>query len=180
MNNKNKILGWAVVLLVILNLTTLATLLYNRYQAQKNEDAVTITSEGTPVNGSFFRNEMGFDNTQMNMFRQTNQQFRPATMQLTAGIDSLKDSMFAELQKENPDTTKLNRLSRQIGLLHGELKYDTYRFYLSLRSICQQNQWGRLEKAFQPLFKNNDLNNGRFRKGKGGRYGMKNNSDNLN
>ena len=62
--------------------------------------------------------------------------------------------MFAELQKAEPDTVRLNGMSKHIGDLHGRLKYETYNFYLNIKKLCTPEQMKELEKAFQPLFKN--------------------------
>ena len=76
---------------------------------------------------------------------------------LTFGIDSLKNVMFTELQKPAPDTLKLNSMSEQIGQRHGRLKYETYKFYLSIKKVCISEQTAELERAFQPLFKSDGI-----------------------
>jgi hypothetical protein len=68
-------------------------------------------------------------------------------------IDSLKTVMFTEMQKAEPDTSALNEISKQIGTFHGQLKYETYKFFISLKKVCNGDQVKELEKAFQPLFK---------------------------
>lgn len=156
MKRKTQILTWAVVLLLITNAVTIATILYHNYKERKNKENITITSPGgtNMINGRFLRQELGFDQTQMDVFRQANQKFRPTAMFITDNIDSLKNEMFAELRKIKPDTAKLGNLSEMIGQLHGQLKQETYTFYLQLKNICSPEQQAELEKAFLPLFKN--------------------------
>lgn len=155
MKLKTQILIWAVVLLLITNAVTIATILYHNYKERKNKENITITAPGgaNMINGRFFRQELGFDQTQMDVFRQANQAFRPRTMFITDNIDSLKNEMFAELRKIKPDTVKLGNLSEMIGQLHGQLKHETYTFYLQLKNICSPEQQAELENAFLPLFK---------------------------
>jgi hypothetical protein len=93
----------------------------------------------------------------MAVFQDANRQFRPQTMALTFEIDSLKGVMFEEMKKQNPDTLKLALLSKEIGEMHGQLKQETYQFYLKLQNICTDQQRSKLEKAFEPLFISENL-----------------------
>jgi hypothetical protein len=153
--SKNQLLTWAVVLLIIMNAVTIGTILYHNYNENKATDNIVIsTGPGVNMlNGKFFRQTLGFSEEQMEDFREINQGFRPYVMGLTDDVDSLKNEMFAELQKADPDTTRLNAMSKQIGELHGRLKYETYHFYLNIKKICTPAQGVELEKNFQPLFK---------------------------
>ena len=156
---RNQLLKWAVVLLVITNVVTIATILYHNYKESVVADSVAInTGAGVNMlNGRFFRQTLGFSEVQMDSFRDINQDFRPYAMDLTFGIDSLKTAMFTELQKAAPDTVVLSNLSEQIGQMHGKLKYETFHFYLNLKKICSPAQSVELEKAFLPLFKTENI-----------------------
>ena len=182
MKERNKILIWLVVLLVILNVTTIATILYHNYKERQTEnDSVIVNSEGKMINGRLIRSELSFDNNQIDRFRKINHLFRPTAMAIVFKIDSLKAIMFQELQKQRVDTLKLNNLSDQIGNLHGKLKQETFRFYLQIKSICAPEQVSKLEKIFAPLFKNEGLNMPRgqghqpFGRGRGMGFENKNN-----
>lgn len=156
---KNQILTWAVVLLIIMNVVTIGTILYHNYSENQNNDNIGInTGSGVNMlNGRFFRQTLGFNEQQMDTFREINRSFRPSVMDLTFEIDSLKNGMFTELQKPAPDTLKLNSMSEQIGERHGRLKYETYKFYLSIKMVCTSEQTAELVKAFQPLFKSEGI-----------------------
>ncbi|MFT3845345.1 MAG: hypothetical protein QM725_09845 [Lacibacter sp.] len=156
MIRKTKILAWLVVLLLILNAATIATILYHNYREKKMQSDVMIRNSygGQMINGRFLRQELGFDAAQMDLFREINQDFRPQAMGMTYQIDSLKSEMFDEMKKELPDTTRLNQLSGMIGERHGLLKHKTYRLFLDVKKICTPEQKAELEEVFQPLFKN--------------------------
>jgi hypothetical protein len=158
--NRNQLLIWAVVLLILTNVATVGTILYNRYKVSAAADNIAINSGSgvNMLNGKFFRQTLGFTHEQMDSFRDINQVFRPSAMDLTYGVDSLKTAMYNELQKAVPDTVRLNNLSWQIGEMHGKLKYETFHFYLNLKKICSSAQSIELEKAFQPLFKTENIN----------------------
>jgi hypothetical protein len=162
MNVKMKWLIWAVVVLFVINLVTLATIMFYNYRQSPEPITNTTpnTAQGNVMNGRFFRQTLGFNDRQMEEFRNTNQQFRPQTMALTFSIDSLKAAMFSEMKKQPSDTQRLNVLSMQIGNKHGLLKQRTYQFYLKIRSISNEDQQKQLEKVFEPLFINENITNG--------------------
>ena len=159
MIRKTQILTWAVILLAILNAVTIGTILYHNYQENRKKDEIVINNNygGNMINGRFLRQSLGFDGEQMSAFRDVNQVFRPAVLNLTISIDSLKTKMFTELQQAVQDTTVLNEMANQIGVLHGQLKYETYKFFISLKKVCKEDQVKELEKAFQPLFKSEEI-----------------------
>jgi Spy/CpxP family protein refolding chaperone len=151
-----KILRWLIFLLLLMNMVTIGTIVYHQYQEKKMAGDIRIsTPSGTNLlNGRYCRQELGFTAEQMDEFRSINQQFRPATMELTWRIDSLKEEMYDQLTGPAADTASLNRLSAEIGELHGRLKYETYRFYIQLKEISNKDQQVKLANAFKPLFKN--------------------------
>ncbi len=157
--NRNQLLTWAVVLLVLTNVVTVGTILYHNYKEKAKINNIAINTEAgvNMLNGRFFRQTLGFTELQMDSFRDINQAFRPYAMDLTYGIDSLKTEMYNELQKALPDTARLNNLSEIIGDMHGKLKYETFHFYLNIKKICSPAQSIELEKAFQPLYKTENI-----------------------
>lgn len=156
MLRKTTILTWAVVLLAVMNVATIATIIYHNYNDRRREDGTGInTGAGSnQLNGKFFRQQLGFDENQMKVFREANGHFRPATLKMTAAIDSLKGRMFAALQQPAPDSLLLGKLSEEIGQLHSSLKKETFQFYLQLKKVCTAQQLTQLDEAFRPVFIN--------------------------
>jgi len=71
MNKTIKILWWVIALLVTLNLTTIGTiLLRNRESNSDNVTTVLDENRQNPLNGRYFRQTLGFDDAQMNVFRE--------------------------------------------------------------------------------------------------------------
>lgn len=177
MNRTNKTLWFAIALLVMLNLTTIGTILYHNQQ-NKNDNTAIVLDENrqNPLTGRFFRQELGFDDTQMDVFREANREFQYVANNLIFEMDSLKGQMFEELNKSQPDSTRLHDLSADLGKYHAELKNITNDFYLKVKSVCDLSQCDKLQEAFLPLFRDGTtVNIGRgFNRndstGKGQRY----------
>ena len=84
-----------MVLLVVMNISTIASVIYHNYQEQKLvEESIII--DGQNINGRFVRDKLGFDNEQLDAFREANHGFRPIARQVIFQIDSLKEQMFTE------------------------------------------------------------------------------------
>jgi GTPase SAR1 family protein len=153
--NKTKHLTWAVVLLVVLNLTTITTILYHNYKESTEKETIVLGNESNNMlNGRFFRQTIGFNNSQMVTFREANREFRPKANGIILQIDSLKNEIFLELKKANSDTVRLNNLSLETGALHSQLKKETNRFYLKIKTVCTPQQIEQLQTTFTPLFHN--------------------------
>ena len=151
--NNNKTLIGIVVLLLILNLTTVGTILYNKYKKGAEDKSIVLNEAGNNMlNCHFIKESVGFDQKQMQAFRTANLEFRPKANRIIAQIDTLKNSMFSELKKTKSDTLKLNALANQTGALHAELKRETNRFYLKIKTMCSPEQLKKLQSTFSPLF----------------------------
>ena len=178
MNKTNKILWLAVALLIILNAATVGTILYHNRQS-RNDDLAIVLDENrqNPLTGRFFRQELGFDDAQMAVFREANREFQHVANHLIFEMDSLKGQMFDELNKAHPDSLKLSDLSVHLGKHHTELKNITNDYYLKIKSVCDASQCGKLQEAFYPLFRDGttaNIGRGYNRNdstGRGHRYG---------
>ena len=82
--------------------------------------------------------------------------------------------MLTEMAKKNSDNNKLNMLSDSIGYLHSNLKKLTYRYYIDIKSICNQEQQKKLEQLFGEIFAS-EMHMGQNGKGNpnGRRYGRR-------
>ena len=159
MNKTIKILIWIITLLVVLNLTTIGTILHhNREEQEDNVSIVLDENRQNPLTGRYFRQALDFNDGQMEAFRKANRKFQPYATKLILEMDSLKTEMFNELNKPQPDSLKLRNLSDHIGEHHTELKILTNDFYLQLKSICDSLQRVQLAHTFLPLYRDETVN----------------------
>ncbi|MDI9522579.1 MAG: hypothetical protein QM237_04910 [Bacteroidota bacterium] len=153
MSEKNKILVWIIVLLVILNVTTIISIFHHIQKDKKAAETVISIGEGqNPLSGRFFMQEIGFDQEQIERFRQVNREFNPKTNQIIWQMDSLKWVIFDELNRQQVDTARLQQLNSRFGELHAKLKDETCTYYLKLKEISNSEQVEKLQSAFEPLF----------------------------
>ena len=167
--NKLRYWKWAAILLGVLNIFTIGSFVYHRYTETKVQQPPVIDNgAGSRLNGRFFRHEIGFDEAQIEQMRIVNQTYNPKANRIVMTIDSLKLELFAELNRTNPDSVKLDLLSDEIGNLHAALKKNTNRYYLKIQSMATLEQSEKIKEAFFPLFEDENLKFGKgIGKGKG-------------
>lgn len=162
MNKTVKILWWVIALLVMLNVTIIGTILLRSRESSSDTIAIVLDeNRQNPLTGRYFRQTLGFDDAQMDIFREAHHSFQYRANDLIFGMDSLKNEMFAELNSSTPDTIRLNDLSEKVGSYHAELKKITNAFYLQLKTACDSTQCEQLQQAFLPLFRDGTVNRGR-------------------
>lgn len=163
--NNIKILWLVIALLAILNLTTISVIVYHNIQEWNvSNESILFEPDSPPLNGAYFRNQFGFNNSQMEAYRTTHRRFRHSANTIIAEINERKRAMFDELQRTEPDRGKLDELADSIGILHAELKKETVNFYLTLSEVCDEVQKQKLKEIFVPLFKDTPVqNNGQDR-----------------
>jgi len=170
---------WAIVVLAIMNITTLITILYQKNQSEDAEfitapDQVQSESSSIQYSGRYFRDQLNLSRDQMNRFVQFNPVFRQQARSINIDLDRIRHQMLTEMAKRNSDNNKLNMLSDSIGYLHSNLKKLTYRYYIDIKSICNQEQQKKLEQSFGEIFAS-DMHMGQNGKGNpnGRRYGRR-------
>ena len=72
--------------------------------------------------------------------------------------------MLSEMAAEDCDSMKLDLLADSIGYLHTNLKKLTYKYYLDIKNICDQQQQEKLEELFSGMF-GSDFRQGHYGRG---------------
>jgi Spy/CpxP family protein refolding chaperone len=156
--NKNVLLIWIIVILAVLNISTLVTIgihVYQTRQAQKTATSIKQTeTDAEKFSGRYFRDQLELTPDQMDKFRNFNRTFRQEARAITIDLSGKRKQMFEEMNKAAPDTTELIRLSQEIGDLHKQLKLFTFRYYLSIKEISTETQQQKLTMLFKDLFIN--------------------------
>jgi Spy/CpxP family protein refolding chaperone len=171
--NRNSIMVWAIVVLAVMNISTILTVVYHKVQSDKatvgtGADTKQSETDSEKFSGRYFRDQLNLRSDQMEKFKALNPTFRPKVRFITMELAEKRKLMVAEMAAPTSDTLRLNALSDSIGQLHSELKKFTYRYYLGIKGICDPDQQIKLEQIFSEMF-NNDSPMGSS--GKGGPKG---------
>ncbi len=150
---------WAVVILAVMNISTLVTIMYSKFQSEKvgtdaQSDPKQLEADSEKFSGRYFREQLNLNRKQMEKFWNLNQIFRPKAREITIKLAEKRKQMLVEMAASQSDTIRLNALSDSIGWLHTDLKKVTYRYYLDIRNLCDQEQQSKLEQLFSEMFAN--------------------------
>lgn len=157
--NKYSLMVWAIIVLAIMNVSTIATILYHQYESRKKIEITSgsqkqLEADSEKYSGRYFRDQLELSSDQMDKFREINPAFRFQARTVTVSLAEMRKQMLAEMAAANSDTTKLNVISDSIGKLHSKLKKLTFNYYLELKGICNPEQRKKLEKIFADIFTN--------------------------
>ncbi len=157
--NKYTLMIWAIVILAVMNISTLITIMYHKYQSDTTVansviDPKQLEVDSEKFSGRYFRDQLNLSSEQMDKFKEINPVFRPKARNITVELAEKRNQMLIEMSALKSDTASLNALSDSIGQLHGNLKKITYKYYLDIKSICDPEQQRKLEELFGEMFSN--------------------------
>ncbi|MCL5129246.1 Spy/CpxP family protein refolding chaperone [Algibacter sp. L4_22] len=158
MEKNTKILTGIIVLLTLLNLAIVGTILYNKrgvtnYTVQDNQELVMPTNHL----GRFFREALNLSNKQHRAFQKIRHQYHENSDIIIEKMDKNRNDLLTELGKEKSDTITLNKLSKDLGSLHTELKNLTIQYYLNMKESCNEKQKVKLFQTFKAMVNSNDI-----------------------
>ncbi len=159
MNIKRQTYIWIIAILAVFNLGTIAAILYHISNTTKENQATraaftTPGRDGMPRVGRMMMEKLNLDSGQIPQFTDINYQFRQEGADITRKLNHLRIALMEGMSAEKPDTLYLNMLSDSVGIMHAQLKKETYRYYLNLNKICNQQQKDSLKRYFEDEFSN--------------------------
>ena len=66
-------------------------------------------------------------------------------------IQEKKSEMMNEYTSENPDTTKLYKLTSEIGYLHADMRRLSIDHFMAIKKICTTEQKAKLLNMFRNM-----------------------------
>ncbi|WP_117879824.1 Spy/CpxP family protein refolding chaperone [Aureibaculum luteum] len=158
MERNTKILTGIIVLLILLNLSIVATLFYNKnevtnYGVQDNQEIEMPTNHL----GRFFREALNLSNEQHRAFQNIRHQYHENSDIIIEKMDKNRNDLLTALGAEKSDTIILKKLSKDIGSLHTELKNLTIQYYLDMKEVCNEKQKVKLFQTFKAMVNSNDI-----------------------
>ncbi len=151
-----KLLSWLVVILLVTNLATIATVFYHTHQE-------TIAQKGEPETDApgdrrtrFFKEQLNLSDDQLEPFREANRRFNRHARGISQTMSQLRVDMLDELFADSASRDNLQQIARKVGMQHEDLKMATCDFYLELKSICNDQQRMQLATIFQSLLNSDE------------------------
>ncbi len=136
---KVKIIVWLAIILIILNLSVLATMAWLRVSDKP------LSRDYKPEKQyRFMERELGFDENQIAQFNAIQQKHRDNIKDIFNQITEKKGLIYEELKKETPNDKILDALHKEIGNLHYTLSQYSTSHYMEVMQICDAQQKDKL------------------------------------
>lgn len=146
---KIRLLQLLVVVLFLMNITTIATIIYKQVKDKKLTEDVNKTSRiGFSGGNHFFDYYLRFNSEQSQKLLKINELFNARMTEKGKHMRDIKILMSKQLAENKDDTTKMNKIFGEILAAHDSINKMNYTYYREIRSMCDQEQTRRLDIFF--------------------------------
>jgi len=146
---KNRLLFWGIVLLVLMNVSSLATVWYQqRQRAELPQEPMRPPRDVA----DFLKRRLELSPAQAEEMVQLQQQHFQTARTLRNEIRELKQSLFDELTGEAADSARVDSIAAQIGRKHSELEKLTFYHFRDIRCLCPPEKKKHLEALMHDVF----------------------------
>lgn len=143
-----RVITWTILLLILLNLSTLALLWLARFQ----KPAVPPPKDGDRATEQFLQQELGLTDEQARQFEELRQQHFEQSKPVVDAMQQLKRELLEEVFASAPDQETMQNLAAEIGTNQAALETLRYRHFLELKSLCQPDQAQKFRALFHEIY----------------------------
>lgn len=170
--SKYGILFWLIIILLVINISAITTIFFG-ISIRDRKDTKFFPPKAEyhrQHEGKFFCQSLDLNEEQQQLFEKARHKFFSEAKKIAGQMHKKRVEFINELASDEPDTLKLQEIAKDIGSLHSKLKFQTYRHYLEMKSICTKEQEEKLIKIFKSmLYKEDSFMSPRDRHGRRGR-----------
>jgi len=148
---QNRNLMIVVIILVILNITTLTFLWLGKPKNPPHREFVRNRIEEPNKIKTLLKNELGFDEQQSEEYLKLRRDNRRKIEKLNFEIRKIKKQMFDEALKEGSNNTNSDSLLNLAQSKQTEIERLTIQHFVNLKNLCKPDQIGKLEMLVHRL-----------------------------
>ncbi|MFW6019999.1 MAG: Spy/CpxP family protein refolding chaperone [Bacteroidales bacterium] len=146
-NKQKKLITWAVIILVIINLGAIGLLIYRNYNPP--EAAITPPAQENLRNnarghgrgpGQFLQDKFQFNEAQMEKFNHSMNTHQERMQEIKDSISLCRRKLLEEVVKDNPDTATIEKYINKTGILHSKMQRETTSHFLEIQKIASPEQ----------------------------------------
>lgn len=141
--SKNKILFWAVILLMIANTAVLVVLWRSHHRQGENR--------GTPA--EYLIKELALNNDQQQKLKALADQHHQESERIRGQIKDARDSLFGLLQQANVSDSIKNAAANNVARNLAELDLLTFNHFQQVRAICTSEQQKKFDEIIQDVLR---------------------------
>ena len=160
---KNRFVRWTIIILVLLNLSTLAMLWF--VSTRRPAGPPDHPRQRDEAAARFLQEELQLSDAQFQEYQRLRDDHRKRAENINREMMDLKQEMLGELFNTHPDTARALALTRFIGAIQAELERITFNHFLELRDLCGIEQRDKLERLLRDFFRQSHVGNPPGREG---------------
>jgi Spy/CpxP family protein refolding chaperone len=145
--NKNRLVFWLLLFLVIINISALVTF-FLFYSGQKKQPAENAGLQSFKV----FQKELSLTPVQSEKVCSINARYRINSEPISSALREKRAELLEELSSDKPDTLLIRQYAEDIGDLQKELQMASVRQYLDLKDVCDSCQCRKLSSFYFQLY----------------------------
>jgi hypothetical protein len=145
--SKIKVGTWIVIILTIINLTSLGTILY-KTSCHKNMDKSMLKDDSHGQGGGGFWRKLDLDSLQRIKFKEMGGQFFDSMKTISKYRDKLALQIADELKKDSPDTLIMYAVCREMGNNYARQKMFSIGHILDIKNQCKPEQIEKLDSMY--------------------------------
>lgn len=165
---KKQLLIVTIIILLVINISALITIFYNSKVSERKLQQAEILRQERQINGMhhFFRDQLKLSEEQFSEFKAINDNRIKISRNISHKLHNNRILILEEVAKVNPDLKELDRIAKEIGQLHYELKENTINQFMEMKSICNAEQQEALQQIFLQMINEQDKGGPRMGRGK--------------
>jgi len=133
---KKRLIAFGIIFLVVINISALATLIYNRWFKAQRLDLAADSSESLAA----IQKKMSLSTEQLERMRNLRSSFEADIDEIRWQMQEKRKVLAAEIKKTKPDITLIDHLIDEIGNLQSTVQKRTIRNLLKGKSILTPAQ----------------------------------------
>ena len=153
--SKNKLLFTTIILLVLINVSTLSLMWYWKIN-EPHPPVFEPRGYGPPPEGrEFLKEQLKLTDSQMETVDKIRDEHLMKIKKIREGMKDLKDKLFSNLSNPDADTNMLKEITNQIGTLEAKIDLITYNNFREVRKICTDEQKKKFDEIILDLMRMN-------------------------
>jgi Spy/CpxP family protein refolding chaperone len=149
-SSKQRTLIWLVVLLSLLNISTLGFIIWHKMHKKRNPKIFPQKEAYKDVSG-IIKKELSLSDDQALHFESIREKYYTQELALAKVIKAEKDSMNAIMFNIVSDETKLKSLAHEISINEEKMEYIRIAQAKDLKSVCNKEQLERFETLVKEI-----------------------------
>ncbi|MDF1550001.1 MAG: hypothetical protein P1P88_19405 [Bacteroidales bacterium] len=153
---KRRILGGLILLLILINLSAIATFGYNKYLRNKQAATENVSPQRDWDRRHqriklYVKKELELDSNQFNTYCKLKNENIDKLHSIYGKIGEYQKLIINEINKTTPDSLILLQLSDSVGMQHRLIQIETTRHFLAIKSILSSKQADKFQEMLNRM-----------------------------